>query len=67
MFGQHFKFDMDLLSYFPDAKLQRCSQMKLKLKTSVFRFAPRPSKSGHLDTNWTNVINFIARNGLIGF
>ncbi len=28
--GQHFKFDVDLLSYFPDAKLQHSSQMKLK-------------------------------------
>ncbi len=32
MFGQHHNFDMDLVSYFLDAKLKLCSQMKLKTK-----------------------------------
>ncbi len=33
LFGQYFKFDVDLPSYLLDAKLERCSsQMKLKAK-----------------------------------
>ncbi len=43
--SQHYRFNVDLLSYFADAKLKHCSQMKLKL--SVHSFVPGPSKSEH--------------------
>ncbi len=43
MLGQHHKFDVDLLSYFLDAKLKHCSQMKLKQS-----FVTGLSKSEHL-------------------
>ncbi len=44
LFSQHHKFDVDLLSYFLDAKLKHCSEMKLKTKSSVTGL----SKSEHL-------------------
>ncbi len=32
MLGQHYKYNGDLLTYFLDAKLKQCSQVKLKIK-----------------------------------
>ncbi len=47
MLDQHHKFDVNMLSYFLDAKLkQNCSQ--LKLKTKCFSFVTGLSKSEHL-------------------
>ncbi len=59
MLGQHHKFDMDLLSYFLDAKIKHCSQMQLKTKCLVTGL----SKSEHLFMCWTYVVNLIAMEG----
>ncbi len=38
MLGQHYKADVDLLSYFLDAKLKHCSQMKLNIMCLQLRY-----------------------------
>ncbi len=45
LWGQCFKLDVHLLSYFLDAKLKHCSEMKLKTKSVLLD--PMTSKSEH--------------------
>ncbi len=63
MLGQHFKFDMDLLSYFPDAKMQPALQSHEIESKVCLALAHSLSKSGHLIMCLIYVVKLYLKSG----